>query len=254
MGPKRAPSKPRPVGHATTGTPVSAGAAAAPRRAPRPQGVAPTLPPREQRPAPPVVPLSVAMQTQLAKQKEMRCDYVLVKLVQDPVAGRTVPRFCPLKLHHHPYLQLAFNTLKERCVRAVPPEVRDVVALHRFIERYLIGMASYQSRATAANAEAAEAAEGGRGGRGPPPRRGGAIGDDAPRAPPVRPLMTGVELRVQLRAEYGVDVFSDAARLASLPAAQADPEGMLLPHEMTEEEFYVQLGKPSNLAQQCCVM
>jgi hypothetical protein len=158
-----------------------------------------------------------------------------------------------LKLNQQVFLQMAFNTLKERCL-FYPPEVKDVAALHRFLERYLIALAQYQSGAMRGGAAAR-----GRGAASVRERPGGRNGDDSKASPQehrptVPPLMTSDELRVQLRAEYAVDVYSDAVRLASQPEARANPEGTLLPHEMTEEEFYRQLGKPSGMAQECCVM
>jgi hypothetical protein len=191
-------------------------------------------------PRAPALPVNAALAAQLEKQRELRCDYVLVKIIT--IDGQPKPQFCPLKLHHQVFLQLAFNVLKQRCID--DRSVCDVVALHRFLTRYLIGMATYAAR----GATAGRGTRGGRGGRG--------LQSLPAAAPPadVTPLMTADELRAQLRAEYGIDVYSDAARLAAQPEAQRDPNGVLLPHELTEEEFFAQMGRPSQLAQDCCVM
>jgi hypothetical protein len=195
--------------------------------------------------------------------------------------GHARPTFCPLRLNQHTFLQLAFNALKDRCVAS--HQVRDVVALHRFVCRYLVGIAAYSARRSAAAPVApsrgvpkAMTSVGTRGriradARTTQPvashdshRRSVATAAAQPTsndvaagraaAAEVRPVMSADEFRVQLRAEYGVDVYSDAAVLASSPGARDDPAAALLPHELTEEEFYAQLGRPSALAQECCVM
>jgi hypothetical protein len=53
--------------------------------------------------------------------------------------------------------------------------------------------------------------------------------------------MTSDELRIQLAAEYGVDV-------ATVPRGAGGVR------EMTEDEFFTQMGRPSDMAQTCVVM
>lgn len=193
----------------------------------------------------------------------MRCDYVLVKLVPQPDGG-VKPSFCPLKLTHHAFLQLAFNALKERCVQGC--SIPDVCALHRFLSRYLLAMATFEARKRRGPAPGAAGAQPrllrGRGGE----SSVGAVSRQPSEATPtvlppqdVRPLMTADEIRTQLRAEYGVDVFSDGARLAVQKQAEAragNPRAAedMLPHELSEEEFLHQLSRPTGMAQECCVM
>ena len=219
--------------------------------------------------------VSTALAFQLAQQRALRCDYVLVKVPPPaaPGAPPAKPSLCPLKLNHHAFMQLAFASLRDRCADPARRRPEDVVALHSFLSRYLLGMALHQARArhdgAAAAAPSAHHHPPGRGrasGRGGAGRGSGAAGDGtggvamaatAATAVPadVRPLMTAEELRLQLRAEYGVDALDVAVQHAAAVARgeRRPGAGPPLPHELTEEEFMAQMSRPAGMAQECCV-
>lgn len=183
---------------------------------------------------------SRSLAVQLQKQRELKCDYVIVRLTKN-ADGRVVPQLWPLKLNHQVFLQLSFNALKTRCLESNDP--RNVCALYRFLMRYLAAMINYQQqqqRRSQHNAPAQRSAI------------SSTVSRDVVTAPPpeleLKQTLTEFEkdLRVQLRAEYGVDVAVEGPRLSA--------EGNVVPDELSEEEFYQQLGRPSGMAQECCVM
>ena len=227
--------------------------------------------------------MSKALQFQIEQQKALKCDYVLVKIPTtketNPAQAPVKPLICPVKLNHHVFMQMSFKVLVDRCMtralgkssthdnaeeqrnlRVNIAEVRnhglksqssenrqqhikkkeanaleclqknsqgtradpiDVCALHCFLTRYLLAQAKYSGNA--------------------------------------KPTMTAEDLRVQLRAEYGVDVKTEAEATSRLRAEQASRQNdgsssALAPHELTEEEFFKQISQPSNMAQECIVM
>lgn len=234
-----------------TGKPrLSASEVAAPGVAAEPATtVAPTTLPNSAATRRLLIPRSPALVFQLEHQAKHRCDYVLVKPRPDDAAAP--PLVCPVKLHHQAFLQLAFRAMRDRCVD--DPTPCNVVPLHQFLTRYLDAIASWSSRKQAELASSSAATPS----RKAVPLRVGATTEQrtlvvpAPTRPPpvrppsVRPLANARELRDQLLLEYGVDAL-DVNTLRLARDAGGAPE-------LREEEFFAQMGRPSDLAQQCSI-
>lgn len=225
-------------------------------------------------PSAPPPPMSKALTFQLEQQKALRCDYVLVKIGPDQK-----PRTCPFRLNHHVFMQMSFAALRDRCVAQREPQ--DVAALHCFLARFLFAQASFHQRKMMTGGAAAPQAQPKQKSRlgpanpqivrgGPPPLSGTAGVSTQPKPerieppivkeetqvpqhsqPPVVPVMNAEDLRLQLRAEYGIDV-KDVV-VAQQSQQRPGASGQLMPHELTEEEFMNQIAKPSSMAQECVI-
>lgn len=216
------------------------------------------MPPAKKKP-------SLYLDGQLHFQRQMKCDYVLLAYAKDPtqdpseVGPGRPPRYIvtadiPIKLTHQVFLQMSFGILRDRLVAgAYGADSRvtleqDVLALYFFLGRFLTEMercrAEVESRPPPRPAAR---------GRGSSVRSSTTMSSSPTTTKP--PLISQQQVRFQLLLEYGVDVQPLIKEGASRAKGFEDYwRQTMAPQEISEEEFYAQIGKPSGMAQECALM
>ena len=216
---------------------------------------------------------------QQALQQELRCDYVIIVYEKVPPATGTRPngppmynvsRSIPVKLSHSVFMQMSIGILKDRLVSQRPvgksvaggkhstlgsendaavlrsdtgspkwsPFALDLVGLFTFLSNYAKQFESCRREVEQANNSTR--------------RTGGANNNSsnskgAVTATQSPPIPSGA-IRFQLLVEYGIDVLQ-VQRDVDLPTLKK-----YWSEQVSQEEFYNQIGKPSGMAQECSIM
>ena len=214
---------------------------------------------------------------QQALQQEYRCDYVVVvyeKVVAEasgkpggPPSYR-ISRTIPVKLSHSVFMQMSIGILKDRLLAhrqrsssansngdmrpkgdngQWTPFALDVVGLYTFLSNYVrhfeaCRLEVEQGEPTAQKKKKAALEA---------PSSSSAIDTKREKQcrqeDSVKPVPSGA-LRFQLLVEYGVDVLQ-VQKDVDLPTLKK-----YWNEQVSQEEFYTQLGKPSGMAQECSIM
>ena len=217
-------------------------------------------------------------------QLELKCDYCFIVYDKDkhaPPPGPGCPpqyvavRTVPLKLSHQVFMQLSFNVLKERLRQG--RDVRrqrtakdachgedefhaDIIAMFQFLVHYSTQLSRAALNRPIPTATAVKKIPSGTPKRiqGTTSRSLSTSTVSSTSSSEVVPLKDSEmiaskqHIRFQLLLEYGVDVMPLLKDMKS-GSLQKHVHDRLIPKEVSEEEFYAQMGRPSGMAQTCAI-